>query len=176
MDHQKRMMKTALIVMWIDFWEARTIREKLLFVWSNTVLVVVIGWLVLWSPAQNGCAKLRQTLPIMQREFAQMIVQASEAHALSVKVQDNVLPMRDTLQDALEASLGNHGLVPTKFQVVGNIIQIQLKNASFSAWIVWLDNVRRQFKVQVTEAYMCALAVDGQIDLTVLLQLPVVVH
>jgi len=49
-------------------------------------------------------------------------------------------------------------------------VQIQLKNASFPEWTVWLDSVRKQFKVQVSEAHITALKPDGQVDLTASLQ------
>jgi general secretion pathway protein M len=35
---------------------------------------------------------------------------------------------------------------------------------------VWVDDVRRQFKVQVSEAHVTALKTDGQVDLTASLQ------
>jgi general secretion pathway protein M len=54
--------------------------------------------------------------------------------------------------------------------VVGSAVQIQLKNASFPAWTVWLDDARKQFKVQVSEAHITALKPDGQVDLTASLQ------
>ena len=54
--------------------------------------------------------------------------------------------------------------------MLGNAVQIQLKNASFPAWTAWLDDVRKQFKVQVAEAHVSALKDDGQVDLTASLQ------
>ncbi len=54
--------------------------------------------------------------------------------------------------------------------MAGNAVAIRLKNASFSAWTMWLDDVRKQFKVQVSEAHVTALKADGQVDLTASLQ------
>jgi general secretion pathway protein M len=55
-------------------------------------------------------------------------------------------------------------------QVIGNAVQVQMKNASFPAWTSWVDDVRRQFKVQVSEAHVTALKEDGQVDVTASLQ------
>jgi general secretion pathway protein M len=55
-------------------------------------------------------------------------------------------------------------------QVIGNAVQIQMKNASFPAWTSWVDDARKQFKVQVAEAHVTALTEDGQVDLTASLQ------
>jgi general secretion pathway protein M len=98
-----------------------------------------------------------------------MTAQANEARALAGSVQ-GVAPTGGALKDALTTSLTDHGLNATQVQVIGNAVQIQLKNASFPAWTAWLDDVRRQFKVQVSEAHVTALKEDGQVDLTASLQ------
>lgn len=41
---------------------------------------------------------------------------------------------------------------------------------SFPAWTQWLDDARKQFKVQVGEAHVSALKDDGQVDLTAVMQ------
>jgi general secretion pathway protein M len=60
--------------------------------------------------------------------------------------------------------------VPVQVQLLGNAVQIQLKNASFPVWTTWVDDARHQFKVQVAEAHVTALKDDGQVDLTASLQ------
>ena len=74
------------------------------------------------------------------------------------------------LKDALTASLADHGLQGAQVQIVGNGVQIQMKNVSFPAWTQWLDDARRQFKVQVGEAHATALKDDGQVDLMAVMQ------
>jgi general secretion pathway protein M len=54
--------------------------------------------------------------------------------------------------------------------LVGSAVQVQLKDVSFPAWTVWLDDVRKQFKVQVAETHVIAQKPDGQVDLTASLQ------
>jgi general secretion pathway protein M len=105
----------------------------------------------------------------MQRQLAQMTAQADEARRLSAAAQ-GVTPTGGALKDALSASLTEHGLAAVQVDLLGNAVQVQLKNASFPAWTVWVDDVRRQFKVQVSEAHVTALKTDGQVDLTASLQ------
>ena len=71
----------ALGDLWAGFWESRTAREKQLLTWGGAVLSVFIAYSVLWAPAQEGRARLRDTLPAMQRQIAQMTAQANEARA-----------------------------------------------------------------------------------------------
>ncbi|CAH2900253.1 MAG: General secretion pathway protein M [uncultured Paraburkholderia sp.] len=162
-------MKAELAQSWAGFWYQRTDREKALLTWGGGVLAVVIAWSVLWAPAQEGRARLRESLPTLQRQLAQMTAQANEARQLSAAAQ-GVAPTGGALKDALTASLSDHGLAATQVQVVGNAVQVQMKNASFPAWTAWVDDVRRQFKVQVSEAHVTALKEDGQVDVTASLQ------
>jgi general secretion pathway protein M len=162
-------MKAELAQTWAGFWHQRTEREKAILAWGGGLLAVVIAWSVLWAPAQEGRSHLRETLPALQRQLAQMTAQANEARALSVASQ-GVAPTGAALKDALSASLSDHGLASTQVQVVGNAVQIQMKNAAFPAWTAWVDDARKQFKVQVAEAHITALKEDGQVDLTVSLQ------
>jgi general secretion pathway protein M len=162
-------MKAELAQTWAGFWDQRTEREKNIITWGGGVLAVVVAWSVLWAPAQEGRAHLRESLPTLQRQLAQMTAQANEARALSAAAQ-GVTPTGGALKDALTASLSDHGLAATQVQVIGNAVQIQMKNASFPAWTSWVDDARKQFKVQIAEAHVTALKEDGQVDLTASLQ------
>jgi general secretion pathway protein M len=162
-------MKAELVQTWAGFWDQRTEREKAIIAWGGGALAVVIAWSVLWAPAQEGRSHLRESLPSLQRQLAQMTAQSNEARELSAAAQ-GVAPTGAALKDALTASLGDHGLAATQVLVIGNAVQIQMKNASFPAWTSWVDDARKQFKVQVAEAHVTALKEDGQVDLTASLQ------
>jgi general secretion pathway protein M len=169
MDDQERPMKEEIGRTFSEFWEARTVREKTMLTWGGLALALVIVYLVLWAPAFEGRARLRDTLPGMQRQLATMTAQANEARALAGNA-DSVTPTGGALRDALAKSLADNGMQPAQIQVIGAAVQIQLKNASFPNWTVWLDDARKQFKVQVSEAHITAGKPDGQVDLTASLQ------
>ncbi|KVZ88746.1 type II secretion system protein GspM [Burkholderia ubonensis] len=162
-------MKAELNQTLTQFWGERTPREKNLLGWGGAVLAVAIAYSVLWSPAQEGRARITRALPAMHAELAKMTAQANEARSLTAAAQ-GVAPTGAALKDALTASLSDHGMPGGQIQLVGNGVQIQLKNASFPAWTQWLDDVRKQFKVQVGEAHVTALKDDGQVDLTAVMQ------
>lgn len=163
------MKATALGEMWAGFWEARTEREKHLLIWGGAVLAIVIGWSLLWSPSSEGRAQLRDSLPALQRQLAQMTAEADEARSLSGAAA-SVAPGGAALKNAVVSSLTEHGLGGAQVQMIGTAVQVQLKNASFADWAAWLNDVRRQLKVQVVEAHVTALKTDGQVDLSASLQ------
>jgi general secretion pathway protein M len=170
MDDQERIVNTTVLSgVWAEFWDARTEREKMMLTWGGAVLAVAIGWSVLWAPAAAGRAQLRASLPGMQRQLAEMTAQANEARSLAGAAA-SIAPGGQALKDALTASLADHGIAGAQVQLIGTTVQVQLKNASFPAWTGWLDEVRKQFKVQVVEAHVTALKADGQVDLTASLQ------
>ena len=163
------MKATALAELWSGFWDARNEREKHLMIWGGVVLAIVIGWSVLWEPAAEGRAQLRESLPALQRQLAQMTAQADEARSLSGAAA-SVAPGGMALKNAIQSSLTDHGLTGAQVKMIGTTVQVQLKNASFSSWAGWVDDARRQSKVQVVEAHITALKADGQVDLNASLQ------
>ncbi len=164
----------ALSDVWAGFWEPRTAREKMLLTWGGVAIGVVVAYSVLWAPAQQGRAHLRETLPAMQHQLAQMTAQADEARALAPAAQ-GIAPTGGALRDALAASLTQAGVAATQVRLAGDAVQIEAKNVSFPAWTMWLDDARKQFKVHVTEMHASALKADGQVDLTATVQ-PAAAH
>lgn len=163
------MKSTAWGEMWAGFWDGRTEREKQLLTWGGAVLAIAIGWSVLWQPSADGRARLRENLPALQRQLAQMTAEADEARTLSGAAA-SVAPAGLALKNAIVSSLAAHGLSGAQVQMVGATAQIQLKNVSFADWTGWLNDARRQFKVEVVDSHVSALKADGQVDLSASLQ------
>lgn len=152
-----------------QFWGERSSREKMLLGWGGALAVLYVLYSVLWQPAQENSAKFAAALPGQRLELAQMTAQANEARLLAAAAQ-GVAPTGAALRDALVSSLNDHGLAGAQVQVVGSGVQVQLKNAAFPVWTQWLDEVRKQLKVQVGEAHITALKEDGQVDLVAMMQ------
>lgn len=152
-----------------EFWGERSPREKKLISVGGAILALVVLYSVALDPALTARAKLREELPAMQRRLAQMTAQANEARGLSSAARGSA-PSGAALKDALAASLAQRGLSATQLNVVGPNVQLQLKNADFGAWVGWLDDVRKRFKVKVAEARVTALKEDGQVDVSATLQ------
>jgi general secretion pathway protein M len=164
-------MRAALANTWTDFWSERTTREKSLLMAGGAVLGIVILYGILWAPAIEGRARLLGQMPAMQRQLAEMTAQANEARALSTRAQ-SAAPTGNTLKNALADSLRQQGISGAQVLIAGNAVQIRAKSVSFSNWVAWLDQVRKQYRVQIVETHATALKEDGQVDLTATLQPP----
>jgi general secretion pathway protein M len=151
----------AVLAAW---WDERNAREKRLLSIGGLVIVLVIFYSTLISPALDGREVIRETLPGLKRQLATMQGQAAEAKRLAGSAQ-NAAPSGDSLNSAVTSSLADRGLNATKVQLSGNAVQIEMKNVSFSAWIVWLDDMRKQLKVHVTQAHVEPTGANGRVDL-----------
>jgi general secretion pathway protein M len=146
-----------------EFWSAREPREKRLLSIGGVVVGIAIVYTVLIQPAMDGRAELREELPQLRAQLAQMQAEAHEARDLSTSAA-GVPPTGDELHQALTDSLAAHGLQNVQVTAIGDSMQIKAKNIAFGDWIGWVDDVRKQNKVQVSEANVTALDKPGQVD------------
>lgn len=157
-----------------EFWSAREPREKRLLTIGGTVLGIALVYSVFFSPAYEGRAKLREELPQLRAQLAQMQAEAREARELSAAAA-GVPPSGDALHQALVDSLAAHGLQNVQVTALGDAMQVRAKNIAFGDWIGWVDDARKANKVQVSEANVTALDKPGQVDLDATLA-PAVSH
>ncbi|BBO58956.1 type II secretion system protein GspM [Mycoavidus sp. B2-EB] len=164
-------MKSALITLWRDFWSERNAREKMLCITLGLVFSIALLYSVLWMPARSGSTRLMAKLPAMERELAQMQEQARQAQELGRRPA-NITPIGDGLRDTLMTSLAQHNMTNAQLSVLNGAVQIKLTNVFFADWLGWLNEIRKQYKLQIAEAQLTSLNEDGQVDLTALLQAP----
>jgi general secretion pathway protein M len=150
----------ALFAAW---WDERNPREKRLLSIGGLVVVLVVFYSMLISPAMDGVAAIRGSLPAMKHDLAAMEGQAEEAKRLAGAAQA-VSPTGDSLNSAIQSSLSDRGLSATKVQMAGNAVDIELKNVSFGAWVRWLDDMRKQMKLHVTQAQIKPTEHVGRVD------------
>lgn len=150
-------------------WDERNPREKLLLICGGSLLALFLIYRVLWAPAAAGREQLQSMLPQMQAQLAHMTQQAAEARTLQTGAL-SATPSGSALLDGLKASLAQQGLQNAQLASVGHVLQLQIKNAPFSNCVAWLDQARREYKVQVVEAHVSALPGPGDVTLTATLQ------
>ncbi|WP_404992042.1 type II secretion system protein M [Cupriavidus pauculus] len=153
------------------FWSARNPREQAILGGGTLILVLVFGYLVLWEPAASGRARLMRNLPAQRADLAEMETLAQEARGL----QANPAPALrgEALTQALQDSLGQHGLKATRLAATGdNAIQVQLDKAAFGAVAGWLQDVRAQQRLKVTDARISYVGATALVNVTATLQGP----
>ncbi|WP_227458797.1 type II secretion system protein M [Cupriavidus pauculus] len=153
------------------FWSARNPREQAILGGGTLILVLVFGYLVLWEPAASGRDRLMRNLPAQRADLAEMETLAQEARGLQASPAPSL--RGEALTQALQDSLGQHGLKATRLAATGdNAIQVQLDKAAFGAVAGWLQDVRAQQRLKVTDARISYVGATALVNVAATLQGP----
>lgn len=156
----------AILLAW---WDERNAREKRLLSIGLLVILLALFYNLLIAPAWSGGATIRASLPAMKQQLAAMESQAAEAKQLG-STAHSVTLTGDSLTSAVTSSLADRGFSATEVRRVGNAVQVDLKRISFSRWIGWVDDMRKQLKVQVSAAHIVPIGGDDtRVDVRVTL-------
>jgi general secretion pathway protein M len=165
MDGQARAIKAALT----DWFESRPPREQKLLIVGGALLLVLIVYNVLWTPAYDGRERIAASLPDLEAQVAEVRQQVDEVRGLKAAAALQP-PAGAALRDALAGSLAQAGIAAPQISSIGDGVQIEAKNVPFGAWMSWLDQVRRDDHVRVVDAHASAEAQAGHATVSVTLQ------
>jgi general secretion pathway protein M len=153
------------------FWSARNPREQAILAGGGAVLALVIGYLVLWEPAADGRERLARNLPKLRADLAEMETLAQEARGLKATPAPSL--RGDALTQALQDSLGQHGLKATRLAAgADNSVQVQLDKVPFGAVSAWLQDVRQQQRMKVIDARIVYVGATALVNVSATLQGP----
>lgn len=93
-----------------SWWSQLALREKRLVAGGGAVVGVVLVYLLLWEPAAQGIAKLRNDLPGLRAQNAAMRQMADEAAKLRRGGIAQAAPAADDRMAAVQRSLDRAGL------------------------------------------------------------------
>ena len=91
------------------WWDERNAREKRILSIGVIFLALLIFYQVLVAPALNNIATIRETLPGLKRQLANMQEEAGDARQLG-RTSQSVSPTGDSLVSAISSSLEDHGM------------------------------------------------------------------
>lgn len=153
------------------FWSARNPREQAILAGGSAVLVLALGYMLLWEPAAEGRQRLARSLPQMRADLAEMETLAQEARGLKATPAPSL--RGDALTQALQDSLGQHGLKATRLAAGADIsVQVQLDKVPFGAVSAWLQDVRQQQRMKVIDARIVYVGATALVNVSATLQGP----
>ncbi|MDB5961075.1 MAG: ral secretion pathway protein GspM, partial [Massilia sp.] len=92
---------------------------------------------------------------------------ALEAGELSRQPPAQGAPMA---RETLAASLTAMGMNPQSLTMTGEFAKVSLTGVPFSSLVSWLDNQRREGRINVAEATITAAGEGGKVDATLTLR------
>jgi general secretion pathway protein M len=149
------------------FWAERNARERKQIGLAIVVAACALVYLLFVAPALSGRAKLEKSLPGLRLQAAEMQNLAKEATSLSAAT---AAPVGQLTKEIIDASLASKGLKPQSIAPAGDMMKVQLSNASFSGLIDWLDEIQKNLRVTVVDANITAQAQSDIVNATLTLR------
>jgi general secretion pathway protein M len=150
------------------WWSARTEQEQRMLSIGGAVVALGLVWGVLIDPALSGSDKLRQQLPLLNQQVAELQALAGEAAQLAANPPVQAQPLS---KDGVAARLQASGLTPQNLAVTGDYIKVEFKGVPFAGLATWLDAMRREQRVALQEGQMTQQGPAGQVDANLTLRL-----
>jgi len=152
-----------------QWWQARTEQERRMLTVGAAVVGLALVYGLLIDPALSGRARLRDELPQLRQQAAELKDLARQASELAA--QPVVQPPRMT-REALTASMAASGLPTQTLTMTGEYAKLQLKGVQFAALVAWLDTLRREQRIGVQDAVITAQPAAGIVDASLTLHQP----
>lgn len=131
------------------FWQEREARERKILALAAVFLVLAFVYAVLVNPALSGRANLAKSLPQLRQQAAELQSLSAAATQLAQQAPPPVVPVT---REGIEAALARNNLKAQNITLTGDMLKLQLTNASFAALMNWLDEQQRSSRLAVTEA------------------------
>jgi general secretion pathway protein M len=151
----------------VEFWANRDARERAILSAAAGVVLLGLIYLLLVNPAMTGREQLKNNLPLLRQQVAQLQELSKEAAVLSAMPAPTVLPISKNI---IEAALSHNGMKPQSLLLTGEYTKVQLAAVSFAGTLAWLDEMQKTAMLSVVDANIVALTQADLVDVTLTLR------
>lgn len=146
-------------------WAARTAQERKFLTVGGVVIGLALLYLVLISPALDGRDRLHRSLPQLRQQSAEVQALAEQVQALAGQPAGAPSAAPGLVsREVLAASMTARGLDPAALSMSGELVTLQLSNVAFANLVAWLDEQRRDLRLEVQEAQFSAQDAQGHVN------------
>jgi general secretion pathway protein M len=143
-----------------DYLAGRSARERVALVGGGVVLLVLLGYGLLYKPVAEARARLAKRLPAERAELRLMRVQAAEIQRLRTRMGSAATGGLEQRVKSSAAAFGLGGSFTQFVVVADNQIQLGTQPLPTQAWTDWLADMERQ-GIVVTRCRISAGAQSG---------------
>ena len=153
-------------------WRMLAARERRMVIGAGLVVVLALGYQVLFEPAWRGRAQLATELPQMRGQLAQMTALAAEARLLGAGPRAGDTPQ--TLRASLQQSVTAAGLADrlTQLSLNGELFDLRFSAVPYATWLAWLDTTLRETRLRVADLTVSRDAAPGIVSIRLVLEAP----
>ncbi len=147
-----------------DFWQARSARERIVLVSGPALVVMLLGYVLLWRPMLQDSVRMEEQLPRLRAQAAQIGRAGDEIARLRGKAPAGSLDPAQ-LATLIERSAATHGLQGSISKADKNSPRVSaaFERVLFSAWVSWVDELHRNHRIVLVSSKLNALDVPGMI-------------
>ncbi len=144
------------------YWGSRSARERTALLVAAAAVIAAALYLLLLGPGLEARTKLSAALPKLRAQFEDMRQQEKEIAQLRKKISAN--PQRADLKQLLQSAVARTSFVNSVVRIdslAGDRVMLVLSPVVFDDWIVWIENLQRQFGIRLDNCRISALDQPG---------------
>ena len=155
-------------------WQQLSLREKRLVIITAIVVVITVGYFIIWQPLQDGIQTSRVRVKAQYQTLTQMQEQAAEAkQLLAAQRQGGSNRSSGSLLVIIERTAQSKNLKSRlqKVQPEGeDSVRVWVENASFDQLIDWLALLENRNTIYVSEIIIERQKEPGRVNSRILLR------
>lgn len=154
-------------------WNSLQSRERLAIAIGAVVLLVLLGYSVVWAPVQRDLASLRSEVPKQRAQLALMRVQAQQVVQLRSNAPSKI--GSGNLLTKLEQSAQSRGLRENITRMEPdetNSVRLSLDGVDFNSLLRWLEELQTRNGIRLATATITAQSDPGLVNARLLMRGP----
>jgi len=140
----------------------RSVRERMFLFAGSLILLVLLGYGLLYVPQNEARTKLAKRLPAERAELRLMRVQAAEIQRLRTRMGDSGKAGLEQRVRSSAATFGLGGSIAQFITLANDQVQLSTQPLPTNTWIDWLADLERQgvtiMRCQITASEQAGLA------------------
>jgi general secretion pathway protein M len=156
-------MKAYLNALHLQHWQARPKNERRTILIGAALVLPLLVYLLLWQPAHNAVAHLRESLPKLRVQVQQM--NQASAQIATLRHHPQLVVMNAlAVKSAIEESATRHQLALTTVTAQEpNGVRITIAAISFEKWLIWLRELQQLQHIRIDSAAITLLTEPGMV-------------
>ena len=170
----RRLLASPALQPLAAYWQARTPRERRTLAIGGALLVLMLGYALVWNPARQGSARLAAGVPKLRADLMLVQRQGAEVQSLRQAAPKARLDAAGAIA-ALRAAAEARGIGRSldRVEAMGSDRVRAVFNAvAFDAWIAWAEQIHRDHQLIVDVVRVDAIERPGFTKVEVVLAVP----
>ncbi|MCG5496511.1 type II secretion system protein GspM [Ectothiorhodospira variabilis] len=156
------------------WWREQSVRDRRMLVVGGLFLCVALPYWLVWLPLSDRVNSMEQDVARLQADLAWMEQAAGQIRSARGQTQAAPADMGgQSLLGIIDATAQSGPLAGTLRRVQpegGNTVRVWMENTPFDDMLLWLDELRRQYGIQVSSLVVDRQSAGGRVNVRLVLE------